>query len=619
MKFSFKQQLVFYFFIFGFLVALMSSFLVFSINKDIQVKKYISKSEFKSKEREEYFLSEINRYKLLLKSIVDDDLLKESLNTDNNINLEMINKILVSRVKSEKNIFRIRFINNDGRDVCSIKKDTYNTIRYPLQNKSGRYYVKETMHLAKNKVWFSKIDLNYEFGVMERPLQPTLRIAYSVYIDDKKQGIIIINIGIEKLLEKLSKTTTYNVYLIDKDGEFIWHKTNKYDMSWSKYLNNKENLKSFYPKYYKNILSKDKFIGDKFYSQKIDFNNGEGIKIILEIKESLLGLNLNNLFLIMAKGLLITIILSIPFIYFVSNGLNTIRAKYENELISLNSDLKESNKELELKTIEIANESMKVNHLNRTLEKRVKEEVEKSKLQDKQMLNQSRLAQMGEMISMIAHQWRQPLTAISATTNNLLFKLMMDNFDKKEFDTEITLIAQYSQHLSKTIDDFRGFFKTNKNKEVTTLDEIITSTLDIVRTSLENKNIKIINDITCIDKIETYSSEVKQVILNLIKNAEDILIERKISNPIITVESYCENGQYCDLIVKDNAGGISEDIIDNIFDPYFSTKKEKDGTGLGLYMSKTIIEEHCGGKISVSNSEVGAIFKISFPQTIQKG
>ena len=142
------------------------------------------------------------------------------------------------------------------------------------------------------------------------------------------------------------------------------------------------------------------------------------------------------------------------------------------------------------KTIEIANSSMKVNYLNRTLEKRIKDEVLKNNLQNEQIQQQSRLTQMGEIISMIAHQWRQPLTAINATTNNLIFKLMLDDIDKKEFENELNLISDYSQHLSKTIDDFRGFFKEDKNKEVTSLSKIVNETLDIIKISLENKKYK---------------------------------------------------------------------------------------------------------------------------------
>jgi PAS domain S-box-containing protein len=233
---------------------------------------------------------------------------------------------------------------------------------------------------------------------------------------------------------------------------------------------------------------------------------------------------------------------------------------------------------------------------------------------EQQLIQQSRLAQMGEMISMIAHQWRQPLNAISATTNNLTFKLMMNDFDNKTFQNEIKLIQEYSQHLSTTIDDFRDFFKEDREKERTTLKDIINSTLDIVKVSVENKNIKIITKFNCDKQIETYTSEIKQVVLNIIKNAEDILLEKEIKNPTITIETSCKDHTNQKLIIKDNAGGIPDDIMDKIFDPYFSTKLEKDGTGLGLYMSKTIIQDHCNGKIKVRNDSNGAVFEITLKE-----
>jgi len=210
---------------------------------------------------------------------------------------------------------------------------------------------------------------------------------------------------------------------------------------------------------------------------------------------------------------------------------------------------------------------------------------------------------------MIAHQWRQPLNAISLTASNLRFKCMVDDINSDEFEKELDLIESYSEHLSLTIDDFRGFFKENKEKEKTTIDEIVNSTLDIVKISVENKNIKINTDLNCNKELETYPSEIKQVVLNLIKNAEDVLLENEIKNATITIETLCKKDTKI-LVIKDNAGGIPENIIDKVFDPYFSTKKEKEGTGLGLYMSKTIIQDHCNGSLTVSNDDNGAVFKI---------
>jgi len=131
------------------------------------------------------------------------------------------------------------------------------------------------------------------------------------------------------------------------------------------------------------------------------------------------------------------------------------------------------------------------------------------------------------------------------------------------------------------------------------------SVLNIVENSIDRNNIQIITAFNSDVLFKTYQNELKQVILNLLKNAEDILLEKNIENPIIRIET-----KDYTLAVSDNAGGVPENIISKIFDPYFSTKTKKDGTGLGLYMSKTIIEEHCGGILSVSNGKEGAIFKI---------
>ena len=256
----------------------------------------------------------------------------------------------------------------------------------------------------------------------------------------------------------------------------------------------------------------------------------------------------------------------------------------------------------------------KIEELNKNLEKRVSEEVKKNREKEKQMLHQSRLAQMGEMISMIAHQWRQPLSAISSSSLAINIKAKLGKLDKETAIELSNNISEYSQHLSSTIDDFREFFKPNRGKEETTYEALIRSALSIVEVSLKNKNIETKLDFQCNATLLTYPNELKQVILNLIKNAEDALMERHISEPKIEIVTYRE-GNSAILEVHDNAGGIPENIIDKIFDPYFSTKLEKNGTGLGLYMSKTIIEDHCNGKLEVENGPEGALFRITLEFT----
>jgi len=247
---------------------------------------------------------------------------------------------------------------------------------------------------------------------------------------------------------------------------------------------------------------------------------------------------------------------------------------------------------------------------NELLLEKVHQEEEKNKIQFEMMQQQHRLAQMGEMLSMIAHQWRQPLSAITAATGSLELKARLKQLDNEQTLELTEKIKHFSKHLSATIDDFRNFFKSNKIKTKTNYQEILKSVLNIIESSLKKRNIQVNIKIVSLQYFETYENEIKQVVLNLLKNAEDALIENNIQNKMIdiTIDGYT-------LTISDNAGGIPEQIIDKIFDPYFSTKTKKDGTGLGLYMSKLIIEDHVKGTLQVTNNDKGAVFMLDLGET----
>ncbi|MDD5051313.1 MAG: PAS domain-containing sensor histidine kinase [Sulfuricurvum sp.] len=253
----------------------------------------------------------------------------------------------------------------------------------------------------------------------------------------------------------------------------------------------------------------------------------------------------------------------------------------------------------------------KLESLSNELEERIKNEVEKNRVQTAQMVEQSRLAQMGEMISMIAHQWRQPLASISAISSTLSIDVMMDDYKKDFFEERLESIAEIAQHLSSTIDDFRGFFKKEKKKESIYPREIIQGCLNIIGPTLENTGIKVTTIFEETTPLYSYTNELKQVILNILKNAEDALLDSNSLEKKIEIHCY-EKDSYSYISIEDNAGGVPNNIINKIFDPYFSTKKQKDGTGLGLYMSKTIIEEHCRGNLSSQNTKDGACFLLRF-------
>ncbi len=257
--------------------------------------------------------------------------------------------------------------------------------------------------------------------------------------------------------------------------------------------------------------------------------------------------------------------------------------------------------------------------LNKSLEKRVEIAVEDTKQKEKLLLHQSHMAQMGEMLGMIAHQWRQPLSSISSAVVGLQVKLELESFDLKDEKGVKSLVsyltkhnkdvAKYVKFLSTTIDDFRSFFKPNKSKQFVKLTTPIIKTLEIIEASLLNKNIKLVKEFHNDEKVSLYKNEMMQVILNILKNSEENFLDKGIEDGKITISTEKSDGKYI-ISIKDNGGGIPKDILPDIFTPYFSTKYEKNGTGLGLYMSKTIIEKHHNGILRAINTEDGVNFEI---------
>jgi len=250
--------------------------------------------------------------------------------------------------------------------------------------------------------------------------------------------------------------------------------------------------------------------------------------------------------------------------------------------------------------------------LNTLLEERVQSGIDELRERDQIMLQQAKFAQMGELLAMIAHQWRQPLSAVAAITSNLKIsmaleeeitpKTLLENFDN--IDEHISL-------LSGTIDDFRNFFRSDKKRSKVDLDVCINKALFVLKPAISRHSIALHVESDFSTTIDSLQSEIIQVLINIINNAIDILSEQD-SLKKISVVGRSENSSQV-IEVLDNAGGIDDAIIEKIFEPYFSTKQEKNGTGLGLYMSKTIIEEHCTGLLEVENSEDGACFRITLP------
>jgi len=241
---------------------------------------------------------------------------------------------------------------------------------------------------------------------------------------------------------------------------------------------------------------------------------------------------------------------------------------------------------------------------------KIEQEVERRLEREYFLMQQSKLATMGEMIGHIAHQWRQPLAELGGVFMNLDSAYEFGELNGKYLKEKVKNGNELIKYMSNTIDDFRNFFIPNRDKELFELSKYIQSAVNIIEATLTYHHIKL--DIIATSTpiyILGYPSEFSQVILNLLNNAKDVLVEREIKEPKIKIEIE-RLESIVTISVSDNAGGVPNEIINKIFDIYFSTKMNKGGTGLGLYMSKLIIETKLKGKINTSNTKNGAKFSI---------
>ncbi|WP_419764418.1 MAG: transporter substrate-binding domain-containing protein [Arcobacter sp.] len=248
--------------------------------------------------------------------------------------------------------------------------------------------------------------------------------------------------------------------------------------------------------------------------------------------------------------------------------------------------------------------------LNKALREKVREELEKSRQKDNMIFHQNKLISMGEMIENIAHQWRQPLSQINASVLVIDDKIAEKRIDSKGIEKELNDIENMTKYMSHTIDDFRNLLSQEKNIEIFTLNDILEKTFMIIESSLKYHNIAIEENVRDNFKISGYKSELMQVLLVILNNAKDILIENKVKLPKIMISIYSKN-ELMNIKISDNGGGVVQENLQKIFEPYFTTKYKTQGTGLGLYISKVIIEQGMNGKLEVENNKTGACFTIS--------
>ncbi|UTJ06277.1 ATP-binding protein [Arcobacter roscoffensis] len=512
----------------------------------------------------EYSKDSLNKLSLLLRKETDFK----------NVWFQVINKNGISLYRS--------WSKKKGDDLSKVRSDLKNMIKTPK--------IKSTISVGKYDMTFKAMVPIYKDGKFEGVIESITHfnsISRSLRKSDLFEPIIVVDKKYTKQLEKNAFTKIF------VDDYYIANlSANKKVLEYLD-TNNIENflkIKDYKVKDEYLIVNTPIFYDDNKLGNFLSFKklNQIDIQYIEEYKHNAF---LYLIFFILLLGLVL---------YSASHYL------YSKELKKLYIRLNENQD--------------KLHNLNSSLQKTVEEEVTKNYEKNKILFQQSKMAAMGEMIGNIAHQWRQPLSVITTAATGIKMKKEIGILSDNEYNDSLNMIVKSANYLSNTIDDFRNFFSPTKDKNTVNAKEFIDKVFSLVKSNYQNKDIEVITQIEDFE-IHIFENELLQVMINLLNNSRDELIRKKSNTQrFIFLDLYAKNESLI-ISIKDSADGVDESIIDRIFEPYFTTKHQSQGTGIGLFMCEEIICKHMHGKIEVFNDEFmyknqeykGARFKVSIP------
>lgn len=447
---------------------------------------------------------------------------------------------------------------------------------------------------------------------------PVMFIGTPLYVDNKLQAVLALQIsdkGLSKIMNfRVGYGATQEDYLVGEDNlmrsdSYLCPSTHSLK---SCFLNPRKGSCN-------TTATKDALSGKKGEKMVIDYNGNlvlsafSPIYIHHDLKWAILSEIEEEEVLIIPKKIqkiilvytTIFISILILIILFIINKMFKYEKEEAQKTKQMNENLQKINRKL-------AESEYKVILENENLEVKVDQEITKNKQNQTLLFQQSKMASMGEMIGNIAHQWRQPLNALSALNLGLSLKHKKARVPFNEMDIFEKKSNAIIQGMSKTIDDFRNFFAPHKESETFMVKDVLSETIHFIEASYALNNIQLINKSSSTIKIKNHKNELIQVLLNLFNNAKDAIKEFNPNNGLVII-NIIESRKSIQITLEDNGGGINQKIIDRVFEPYFTTKFKDEGTGIGLYMSKMIVEESMYGKLKLKNHNNGVLATITFP------
>jgi len=552
----------------GFLLSLLSLGIFYYHESQLRgtLNKEKAHSEFAIKT--ERFAFNIERFKMLLDSLADAPDFHRYLHRPLPAERTRATETFQAIMASHPSIMQLRYIDATGREKLRLdRRDRGENILVAapeqLQDKSDRYYFVDAMAQDPQTLYASRLDLNVEHGTVELPYRPVIRLALPVIHDQKRIGILIVNLFMARLVANTISSPSFFIYLYDQDG-YVLASNDPDTPSWQRYLSGSPSA------------GKQPFI----YSDVLLQTTSETLYLGMRPKERV-SLQLWDSKRIIFSLLLFIIPMGFILAYFLAK-----------------------------------------------IPKRLFDAIEE---RESVMIQQSKMAAMGEMIGAIAHQWRQPLNAVGVIAQEIDIRYTYGNLSEAELNQLVEELQKYLEYMSKTIDDFRNFFKPSKQKAPFDVCLAVRDAVDLMSKQLESHGIAF--EIVCNAPrgngtketayiVDGYENEFKQVIINLLNNAKEAIDSRAETDPdtLRAVSIHISRSkEHITVHVRDTGGGIPQEIFESIFDVYVSTKHEQQGTGLGLYLAKVIIETNMGGTIRGKNIEGGAEFILKLPPSQSKG